>query len=419
MQQTITVRMVREEEMEEVRRLSAICFDYPYVREEKEKEKKPEENRQEKSRDRQYGAYTDKDELMASMVAIPMPFYYEGKTVSGYGIGGVNTYPHHRKKGAIRAMFEKMLRDAYEEGKMLSYLYPFSESFYGKFGYCRMNNSTRYTFALQGIPEKTWMGSFELYREGQEDIMSACREAYKSYASRFNLMVEREEPDWKNLEDAKESVNNHYLYLYRDAAGKPAGYIVFWGRDKNLTCREFIFRDYETLGDMLAFMKGYASDYRNICFHAPSVLRLESMCRDFCAYPCKIERAMNGMVRIINVKDALMRAAYRGSGRIVVCVSDPQLVENSGIFQVEFVDGRAVCVRVDAEEPGQAARVDAEEPGQIPACDIAMDINAFSAAIMGDYDPADLDYLPHVQVYNKTACAQVFYRKPSFINNFF
>ena len=171
MKDNMTVRLVTEEEMEEVRQLSAICFDYPYEKKDTAEEtnqsgteggqtpqeqaaQEHEEIQQEGDgqkggkppvqprKDRQYGAFTESGELMASMAAIPLSFYYEGKAFTGFGVGGVSTYPHHRKKGAIRAMFEQMLRDAYDEGRLLSYLYPFSESFYGRFGYCRMNNST-------------------------------------------------------------------------------------------------------------------------------------------------------------------------------------------------------------------------------------------------------------------------------------
>lgn len=413
MDKHMTVRLVREEEMEETRRLSAICFDYPYRKE--EEEKRPEDGQAQKKKEqdpaeknRQYGAFTPQNEMMASMAAIPLSFYYEGQAVSGYGVGNVCTYPHHRKKGAIRAMFEQMLTDAYREGCMLSYLYPFSEAFYGRFGYCRMDHSLRYTLDLQGIPVKKWTGTFALYEEGAEEVLTACKEAYEAFACRFNLMVKRREEDWSILTDAKASLNNHYLYLYRDQNGKPAGYIVFWRKEDDLTCREFIFRDYETLGDMLAFMKGYAADYRHIRFHAPAVLRLDSMCTDYSTYPAKIEKAMNGMVRVVNVREALSCAAYRGSGQIRIQVKDMLIAENDGIFSVDFADGRARKVNM----------VPAGEEGQEP-WDVSMDIASFSAAIMGDYDTADFGYLPRVQVQNEAVCGQVFYRKPSFINNFF
>lgn len=413
MEESMTVRLVREEEMEETRRLSAICFDYPYRGEEEEKKTKEGQDQKEKEQDpagknRQYGAFTPDNEMMASMAAIPLSFYYEGQAVPGYGIGNVCTYPHHRKKGAIRAMFEQMLTDAYREGCMLSYLYPFSESFYGKFGYCRMDHSLRYTLDLQGIPKKAWPGTFVLYQEGAEDVLAACKEAYAAYACRFNLMVERGAEDWSILTDAKAALNNHYLYLYRDQTGKPAGYIVFWRKEDDLTCRELIFRDYETLGDILAFMKGYASDYRHIRFHAPAVLRLDSMCTDYSTYPAKIEKAMNGMVRVVNVREALSRAAYKGSGQIRIQVKDTLIAENDGIFSVDFTDGRAQEVRMLP-----AAEDDHE------VWDVSMDAAVFSAAIMGDYDTADFDYLPRVQVRDEAVCGQVFYRKPSFINNFF
>lgn len=401
MDENYEVRLIREDEIEETRKLSSICFDYPYKEE-------PDKSKAYRHWDKQYAMFNRGDEMMACMAAVPFSFYFEGEAHTGYGIGNVCTYPHHRKKGAVRRMFEAMLADAYSEGCLISYLYPFSEAFYAKFGYRRMSHSIRYKLDLKGIPEQPVKGNFELYTPGREDVMKACQEAYEEFARGLNLMIRRDEDDWGILKDAEAYRNNNYLYLYRDSDQRPAGYIVFKRRGDEIACRELVFRDYAALREIFSFMKGYASDYSRICFHAPEAFSLETLCTDFCAYPSVMEKAMNGMVRILNVEKALWKMHYRGSGRIRIMTADHQIPENNGLFEVQFVEGSASSVSFLPMEEAQAAAYDA-----------AMDIGTFSAAACGNYHTEELRFLPQTEICDIEICRKAFYHKPSFINNYF
>ena len=52
-----------------------------------------------------------------------------------------------------------------------------------------------------------------------------------------------------------------------------------------------------------------------------------------------------GMVRVINAREVLTRAAYRGSGELRLQIRDALIAENDGVFSLRFADGHAVSVK--------------------------------------------------------------------------
>ena len=93
-----------------------------------------------------------------------------------------------------------------------------------------------------------------------------------------------------------------------------------------------------------------------------------------------------------------------GSGTFTVGITDPQIPENNGTFQVEFRDGQAVRVRKTEEE-----------------ADVTMPINAFSALISGVCAlPQAAAWMPEVSVRRENpALAGCFYQKPMYLVDYF
>ncbi|MBR2696971.1 MAG: sterol carrier protein domain-containing protein, partial [Clostridia bacterium] len=118
-----------------------------------------------------------------------------------------------------------------------------------------------------------------------------------------------------------------------------------------------------------------------------------------------VERAVEqrGMVRAVNVEGLLRVARARGEGCLRVAVADPLLPENNGCFEVAFAPGRPNIVRRVADSP-----------------DIVLTIQDFSRLIVGCCDAADPDWLPDVRLScAPERAAQLFYRKPTFISQYF
>ena len=396
----MVVRHINRSEIDDTKKISSVCFDYPFIPEDLSKAYS--------CWDQQIAAFDDDGSMMSTLAVIPYKFYYEGRQCSANGIGNVTTYPQYRRRGAVKALFSYALREMYEKGDVFSYLYPFSEAFYGSFGYRRVTDSICYTFDLRGIPAWPITGRFELYEDGRADIMKKCQEIYDLYARRYNMMVKRDKHDWTYLEEAKAYINNDYLFLNTDDSGEPLGYIVFRKSDNDLKCREIIFRDYKSLQSLCAFAKTYSADYHAIRFHAPDCLFMESLCSDFAAYPAEITRAMNGMVRAVNIEKVLkLSHSSAGSCQTKIKIfGDSMLPENNGIYSVSSgKNGQAVSV-------SRSADTDTDY-------DISIPVNIFSAAIIGNYDINDLGWIPDVEITNPENASHIFYKKPSFINNYF
>lgn len=398
-------------------KLSAICFDYPYDTNGKTDEEYFEyllNNPQEKLHahpEYEFGAFSDDGELMAATAAIPFTFYFDGGTYSGNGIGNVSTYPQHRRKGAIRAIFREILKEAYESGQTFSYLYPFSEAFYGAFGYQRADNSIRHIYSLHMLTDYRFAGSFSI-KQGS-GVPEDYKTAYYAFAEKYNLMIKRDDLDWKNLTEAKGSENNNYAYLYRDENGVPRGYLVFRKTERTMRCREIVFDSLTTLKALFSFARSFRADYDYISFHTPACLNLVCFCQDFAPYNSSREFANNGMVRVINVENALSGARYLTDGSVRIAVLDSWLVGNNAIFTVIISKGQALSVKKELlTKDSDLTAID---------CDIAMPISVFSAAITGHYLLRDFDFMETVS-YDKSRISMlegVFYKKDCFINNYF
>lgn len=409
----MVVRLLEETEKAEFYKLSSICFEYPF-----NPKGKPEEVLLEEIRNRppskaqssvahSYGAFTEDNQLMSGLDVIPYDFYFDGHVVKGTGIGNVVTYPHHRRKGAVREIFKAALPKMYEDGMIFSYLYPFSESFYQRFGYHHLNHSLCWDLDLAMIPDFRYEGSFHLL--GDTADLQDFSTAYHRFAEKYNLMVKRGPYDWDNVNNAKGCYNNHYGYLYKDENGHPTGYLVFKREVREnqicLICREMVFDGFKTLKALLSFARTYMGDYKYLHVHVPASIPLEHFCMDFSVGSTRASKALNGMVRVVNVREALLLSAYQGSGSFSLNITDPQIPENNGLFTVLFEDGRAT-------------KVDQCAAGTVPDCSMPVDI--FSAAITGNYHTHDFQWFEGFTLScTANKLGQIFYKKPSFINNYF
>lgn len=153
------IRKIRESELLEAHRISALSFHWSLD----DKGKSPEEFAREARQNPQdklvaagtdiWAAFTDGDEMMATMGILPYRIAFDGHQAAMAGVGSVCTYPHHRRKGAVKGMFSSALNDLYDRKVPFSYLYPFSEQFYGSFGYHRSCASILWDFDLKSIPD--------------------------------------------------------------------------------------------------------------------------------------------------------------------------------------------------------------------------------------------------------------------------
>ena len=142
-----------------------------------------------------YGVFTD-DQLNSLVMSYPFEVSIKNRVMKMSGIGNVSTYPEYRGEGGIRQLFIHIFEELYKDNVELSYLAPFSQAFYRKFGYEKTFNSPTITIAnnvMALIPNEK-SGSIKRVEWKDDSIKNTIKELYKETLEKEDGTVIR--PDW-------------------------------------------------------------------------------------------------------------------------------------------------------------------------------------------------------------------------------
>ena len=400
-------RKIRAGEFKRCRQLCALAFEYEMWDPELspqamlEKIKENPRSMQDLHWDSQYAAFLDDDQTMlATMTVVPWTANFDGHAVSMGGIGGVASLPQHRRGGAIRACFSVALRDMFQGGALLSYLYPFSNAFYRKFGYELGCDRVKWRLKLSGMPAPEVPGHWRL-SEPDRPLTDDIRAVDRARESRYNCMVINGDTEYIYLQDDP-FVTKKYTYVYYDETGQPRAHMTAVPGNGELDCPRFVFDDREGFLGLLTLLKRLSADHSYATLYLPTDVDLRGVIPEWSFGNVQRTVEQRGMVRAVNVEGLLKLARTRGEGRLRVAVADGQIEQNNGCFEVSFAPGRGNAVR----------RVDA-------APDVELTVQDFSRLIVGCCD-LDSAWLPGVRLHCPIEqAARVFYRKPTFISTFF
>ena len=154
------IRLLSPEEKYASNLISTLCFH--------SRIEDPEKVRQESQSgpEDDWGAFWDDGTLMAHVINNAFTVYLNGKTVKAGGIGAVSTLTEYRRSGAVRAIMQKILPSAYENGEIVSTLFPFNHAFYRKFGYETVCFKNTYEFAPEALAWYQYDGQAILWHPG-------------------------------------------------------------------------------------------------------------------------------------------------------------------------------------------------------------------------------------------------------------
>ena len=135
------IRLLQGKEKFEARLIATVCFHG--------RMEDPEKSRQESEQetDQHWGAFHEDGTLMAQIINNRFISNLDGTRVRNGGIGAVSTLPEYRMEGGVKEIFRALLPYAYADGEVISTLYPFSHSFYRKFGYETVCWKNEYEFS--------------------------------------------------------------------------------------------------------------------------------------------------------------------------------------------------------------------------------------------------------------------------------
>lgn len=391
------IRKTTPEEKQRTDELFSIAFETPL---------EPGPSEPESARFHHWAAF-DGEEMMSTFTITDFEIHFDGHACRMGGIGGVATLPQYRRRGGIRGCFEAALPDMYENGYDFSYLYPFSTSYYRKFGYECCVQKYHWTVQLSQLNPPAVNGSFRL-AERNHPMTGAIRTIDRVWESKFNMMVQHAEEDYGWAKKCDPAAKQEFTYVYFDASGAPKAYTTFKmameSDGRNLLCSRLVFLDKEGFAGLMHLFKSMASDHMYAKFTTPALPAMQYLMPEWSLGAARWSVQPAGMVRVVNVETILKKARYVGSGTISLEILDPQIPRNNACFTVTFSDGQAVSVTSGQAEP-----------------DAVLTIPTFSALVSGVWDFEDMkDSIPGLEIKNENACFEkVFYRKKLMITDYF
>lgn len=389
------IRQTTAQEAQRVQELFAIAFEQPMEKTEPESEKV-----------RHWAAFTDEGEMMSTFSVTDFQIQFDGHVCKMGGIGGVATLPQYRRQGGIRGCFQAALPHMYENGYDLSYLYPFSTAYYRKFGYENGVRTYMATVRLGLLQDDGFDGFFRLAEETCP-MTAEIRALDRHWEEKCNMMVLHSEEDygWTTEQDPARKQEFTYVVF---SAGQPRAYTTFRKADqpdgRNLVCSRFCFLDRAGFRGLMALFRSLSADHRYVKFLLPDVPAMLYRLPEWSLGAAQWTLRPAGMARVVNVRSALEKARYRGSGALTLEVLDGQILQNNGRFHMAFEDGRAVSVTKTEEAP-----------------DAVLTIPTFSALIVSvsDWNEAK-QWMDGLEVKTENPClAQLFYRKPMMLTDYF
>lgn len=296
-------------------------------------------------------------ELVASCQLHRIAHWISGVAMPAMGLGTVAMAPTQRQRGLGGRLVETALRAARERGDLLTSLYPFRASFYGRLGYGMAGEAYQHHLPPSALPASEERDRIEILRG--EDGVDEVGELYEAWAPTQTGQVRRTARLWRELALGPDRI----LVGYRGAAGRLEGYalasypIKLPPDERYLSVDEHAWLSPEARRGIYGWLASLGDQWRAI------VLRTlpEHRFMDWLREPRLAAGRMPGwglwfpsaalmsgpMLRLLDVEGAwrLRRVQADASLTLALDVQDAQIPENAGPWRLRLADGEVEVER--------------------------------------------------------------------------
>lgn len=285
-------------------------------------------------------------EFLSQIVCYPFEVMIKGEVMKMAGIGDVATYPEARGSGGIRNIFNAIFKDLYDNGTELSYLAPFSQPFYRKFGYETVFDSEEIRIPKAVItqikPEKK--GKVKRVRWEDEETKSILKEIYRDTLEKVHGSVIREDYWWHYTMIKK----NKRIAICFDDNDTPQGYLVYGlvGASE-FQIFEMAYRNSFALRKLMSFVASHSGSFDEfVSTNLPDKAVLE-LFTEISGITRKTYSYM--MVKIVNFKQFIEKYPFKqidNEADLYLEIQDNSCEWNNGIFHIVIKNGKATCEKV-------------------------------------------------------------------------
>jgi len=326
----------------------------------------------------------DNQKLVTCYVLYNFDCRLRGNWFKTGGLGDVVSPPENRRKGYIGKMLTSAIEDMRDQGMALSALWPFSYSFYRKYGWEQATAFRSYKLEPDNLKFTDKYPSGDFRKVGLDEwqlLNDVFQKAYRKY----ELEIKRNQ-EWWQERVLKMGKQQRYIYLW-EKDGEARGYIVYsvkktsenlWERE--LVVDELMTLDFEAYRQLLRFLYYHDSQLQEIIIPAPLNDPLIKLIPD---PRIKENKYIPGaMFRIIDLKKLLDNLTYPDiKKKITLNVNDKQAPWNNGNFLLEVENGKGNLTRL----------------GSATQADFSININYLVTIITGFTSPSEAYYLKYLQ----------------------
>lgn len=312
-------------------------------------------------------AVFEDENAVATVVSTPMTEQVRAKLYGASAVWGVTTDPSARRQGYCRRLMASLLAADRDEGRPLSCLYPFRESFYDRLGYATFPLPFKATFAPSALAP---LLKKDLGGEVERMLIGDGYDTYRRYVKRLQGRMHGMGVFIHGQKERAQRENRSWLALAK-VDGEVAGLMLY--RLEGDTVTQFTLRAMRFYYDtsrakylLLQWIARHVDQASEVELWLPPFEHPETWLADMRVSTEALERAPMG--RVVDVAD--IGGMETGPGRFTARVSDPLCPWNEAVWSFQAVDGHL--------QIGTASQAECE-----------LSIQAVAALIYGTQDPAD------------------------------
>ena len=328
----------------------------------------------------------DGDQLVSQVLSLPFEVNVHGTVYDMGGITAVGTYPEYSSHGLMQQLLEECLQRMRDEGKYLSFLFPYSIPYYRKKGWEIMSDIVEFEIKDTQIPHyKDVPGKMR-----RVDVKHAhIFDIYSRYAQVTHGVMVRNQIAWneKYYEDFwEEKFIDSDIQLqagvYYDEQDAPQGYLFYRIMEDNFYIDEIVYLSEDARKGLWNFVYAHQSMIDNVygktTGNEPVAFLLEDS---------EIIQKVTPyfMARVVDVAAFLEKFPYaRSTFQLQLAVTDSVVAWNNGIFEITAQDGAVTVKRItDAVTKSQHA--------------IHMNVQTLATMFLGYKRPSYLEKVERLQ----------------------
>lgn len=291
----------------------------------------------------------DGDQLVSQILSLPFQVNIYGVPYEMGGITAIGTYPEYSRQGLMDQLIKETLTIMREEGRYISYLFPFSIPYYRKKGWEIMSDIVEFQVKDTQFPNyKEVPGKIKRVDTRSDDLISV----YDRFATRTHGAMIRNTIAWneKFHEDYWEEkfVDTDVVLqaaVYYDEDDIPQAYMYYRIMEENFYIDEIVYLTEESRKGIWNFVSAHTSmvynAYGKTTGNEPVAFLLEDseIIQEVSPY---------FMARIVDVEKFLERYPFDEPDFHIRFVVKDRLVEwNNGTYDIESVAGNVTIKKVN------------------------------------------------------------------------